>query len=90
MRINDAEITFNETWLFIQFKVYEMSFFNMKCLVSDLLNGNKCDNIPFDTTKLDENKMYFKTNQHSNRVKGCILLQIEINKEQYKSLQDNG
>jgi hypothetical protein len=89
MRINgNTEITFNETWLFIQFKVYDMNFETMKMIVSDLLNSNKVDSIPFDTTELKESDMYFTKNQNSDRVKGCVLLQIEINKNQYLSLKN--
>jgi len=38
------------------------------------------------TTKLEESNMYFTKNQNSNRFKGCVLLQIEINENQYLSL----
>lgn len=85
MRPSDAELSFNPSWMFLQFKVYEMSFDTMRMIISDLQNGNHSGQIPF--INIEDHHCYFKVNRHSNRVNGCVLLQIEITKAQYNELK---
>lgn len=87
MKLRDAEITYNQTWLFLQFKYYNWTFYDLECLVKSGLEDGNDNPLPFNV--YDHKKIHIKEDDYSNRTKGCVLMQIEINEEQYKLLNES-
>jgi len=84
MRANESELSYNQTWAFLQFKVYDMSFGQMRRIIADIQNMS-CSNLPF--IDVNTEKCYFKEGTGS-RHKGLALLQVELSAEQYRRLQE--
>ena len=82
----DAELSYNESWIFLQFKCYEMHFEDMKMCIDGILSDNR-NPIPCDLDETYDTNFWWKTNDSSNRVKGCVLLQIQITKAQYEEMR---
>ena len=86
MTLDRAELSYNKTYCFLQFKVYEMTFGTMLNLVrSGLDNGNKSP-LPFQVN--DDEKIMFTIDTHSDTTRQCVLLKIEIIEEEYKELKE--
>jgi hypothetical protein len=80
---NEAELSFNKNWLFLQFRIYKLNFNTMKSIISNLEDGNHSP-LPFNVD--NTNTCYFTLDLYSNRTKHCILLKIEITDKQYNQL----
>jgi len=81
------EFEYNETWLFLQSRYYDISFFDMQNLVVSGINeGNHSDKYPLNGETIDPANIFFETNQNSRRVKNCWMIKIQLTRQQYLSL----
>ena len=87
MKLTEAEITFNQTWVFLQFRYYNWTFHDIECLVKSGLGDGNDNPLPFNV--YDHTKIHIKEDTYSNRTRGCVLMQIEINEEQYSLMKEN-
>lgn len=82
---SDGELSFNKTWAWLQFRVYDMDFFTMFSIITNIKNDNHSP-LPFND--INQQKCYFKENRYTPGRIGLMMLQIEINEEQYKQLKN--
>lgn len=88
MSINDAELSYNPSWMVLQFQNYDMNLSDIMHLYSSgLQDGNNSHIIPFDTSEISSSDISIKYNENSIRRKGCILFLISITTEQYEILK---
>jgi hypothetical protein len=79
MRPNDAKLSYNNEWAFLQFDVADMNFHDMTMLMDDIFHDNKSP-LPFNYT--DTTNVFFK------KKRGGTVLEIKLDEEQYGKLRE--
>jgi hypothetical protein len=87
MKLHDGSVSFNNSWLFIQFNCCIMSLENMIFLAEDLRNEGIID-IDVDFSDIDVSQIYFKDNVYSSTHNKLIRMQIEISDNHYTELSE--